>query len=478
MLIKIGNNEYSEAELETLNKAGVLNIAQKNDPASTTPSAQPMHGPLHGNTAQYGPFSAAGVRPQMFSALSRPASWLDIVALEGSDVWNEITEIMTGQLAGGTTNATGFCGNPPVPGWLKTCQQTYSFGKYYVKTDLNVLAYTGLRKNRADVPREILNAGPNVNPLIPSIMFDMSDTNNLLAVELFKIGNSLARTVELVSIQGTAGTDASRTGWWSEFGGLDGQIKTGYTDAVTGVTCPAVDSAVVSFNADVAGTAAGGDGRSLVAVVTETVIGLMDRARDVGMNNVQFAIVMRKEQFRRVVDVWSCNYLSYRCAGAQYAENNTNSADSRALQIEMIQGQYLLIDGMQIPVIFTEGIPNPAVGNAQYQADIFVVPVSWEGMPLIKLQYFDMNNPYLQAKASFTNADAVTVLNNGLFLVGRRDTGLCVEYHFQAMMRLILETPFLAGRIDDVTYTYRVPTRQAIPGSSLYADGGISIRLS
>lgn len=478
MLIKIGNNEYNETELETLNKAGVLNITQKNDPASTTPSAQPMHGPLHGNTAQYGPFSAAGVRPQMFSAMERPATWLDIVAIESSDVWNEITEIMTGQLAGGTTNAASFCGNPPVPGWLKTCQQVYTFGKYYIKTDLNVLAYTGLRKNRADVPRQILNAGPSSHPYIPDLMFNMADTGNLLATELYKIGNSLARTLELVSIQGTAGTDASRTGWWAEFAGLDGQIKTGYVDAVTSVTCPAVDSAVISFNADVAGTAAGGDGRTLVQALSELIWALWDRARNVGMNNVQWAIVMRKEQFRRVVDVWACNYLSYRCAGAQYAENNTNSADSRALQIEMMNGQYLLVDGVQVPVVFSEGIPNPAVGNAQYQADIFVVPVSWEGMPLIKIQHFDMNNPYLAAKSSFTNADAVTTMNNGLFLVGRRDTGLCVEYHFQAMMRLILETPFLAGRLDDVTYTYRAPTRQAIPGSSLYADGGVSIRLS
>lgn len=476
MAIKLNGIEYSEQELEVLSKAGVLSITQKNDPASTTPSAQPMHGPLHGNVAQFGPFSASGVRPQMFSALSRPASWLDIVALEPSTDWNEITEIMTGQLAGGTTNASSFCGNPPTPGWLKTCQQTYAFGRYYVKTDLNVLAYTGLRKNRADVPREILNAGANANPLIPSIMFDMSDTQNLLAVELYKIGNSLSRTLELVSIQGTAATDANRTGWWSEFAGLDKQIKTGYTDAITGVTCPAVDSAVISFNADIGGT--GSDGRTFVAALTELVWGLWDRARDVGMDNVQWAIVMRKEQFRRAVDVWSCSYLSYRCAGAQYNEITNDSANTRALQIEMIQGQYLLVDGVKVPVVFSEGIPNPAVGNNQYQADIYVVPVSWAGMPLVKIQHMDMNNAYLTAKASFTDADSVTVLNNGLYLVGRRDTGLCIEYHFQSMMRLILETPFLAGRLDDVTYTYLAPTRQAIPGSSLYTNGGISIRLS
>src|SRR5690606_30474586 len=41
--IKIGEKEYTPAELEVLSKAGVLNIGEKNTPASTTPGAQTFH---------------------------------------------------------------------------------------------------------------------------------------------------------------------------------------------------------------------------------------------------------------------------------------------------------------------------------------------------------------------------------------------------------------------------------------------------
>jgi hypothetical protein len=64
-------------------------------------------------------------------------------------------------------------------------------------------------------------------------------------------------------------------------------------------------------------------------------------------------------------------------------------------------------------------------------------------------------------------------MNNGMFLVGSRSTGLCKEYHFQARMRLILETPFLAGRLDDIRFTFRAPIRNSDPADTYYyADGG------
>jgi hypothetical protein len=60
--------------------------------------------------------------------------------------------------------------------------------------------------------------------------------------------------------------------------------------------------------------------------------------------------------------------------------------------------------------------------------------------------------------------------------VGKRTTGLGIEWHGQSRMRLILDAPFLSGRVDDVIYTSIDPLRPSIPGVSLYADGGISRR--
>lgn len=477
MLIKIKDKEYNEQELEVLAKAGVLGIAEKNDPASLALTAPALHGPLQGNNAQYGLFSYPGVRPERFSALTRPYSWLDMVSFNRSDFTNEILEIQTGQTAGSTTNAANFCGNPPTVGKLKTCQQTYPFGSYYVKTDLNAIPLIGQRKDRADIPANILNDAEVNNPFIPDIMRRITDTRSQLAYELFRVGIDMERNTEVVSIQGTAGTDNSRTGWFAEFGGLDGLIKTGYTDAVSGVTCPAADSVVENWNSTIGGTHSDGSSRTITDTWFDLMYALRDRADQVGMGSVRHAVVMRKSLFRTFVHSLANNYNFFQVSGAQYAERNGMANDVQTLRREMMAGNYLLDDvGQPVPVVFSEGLAAPAIANNTYNSDVLVVPVSWGGTPLIRMEYFPMDNQYASEFASFVDPDEVQTLNNGMFIVGKRSTGLCMEYHFAARMRLILETPFLAGRIEDVRYTYFAKTRQAIPGSSLYVDGGVSAR--
>lgn len=479
MLIKIKDKEYNEDELAVLSKAGVLEIAQKNDPASTSLTATPaLHGPLQGNDAQFGIFTDEGVRPQRFSAFTRPLSWLDIVNVNRSDYTNEILEIVTGQLsAGSVTNATGFCGNPPVAKGLKVCQQTYTFGDLYVKTNLNAVPLVGQRKNRADIPANILNnVGPN-NPFIPDILTRMTDTRSQLGYELYILGNEVERSTETVSIQGTAGSDNSRFGWFNEYAGLSGLIKDGYTDAKSGVTCPAADSLIESFNALITGTHSDGSSRTFLDTFMETTFALKDIAQGVGMETTQWAIVMRKELFRNVVFQLADNYNFYQVTGGQYEERNLDAREVQALRREMMTRQYLLDSyGMPWPVVFSEGLTNPPVANNTYVSDMLFVPVSWNGTPLLRLEYFPMDNDYAQEFATFVGTNEVQTMNNGMYIVGKRSTGLCMEYHMAARMRLILETPFLAGRIDDIRYTYYAKTRQAIPGSSLYVDGGVSAR--
>lgn len=479
MALNLNGTKYTEKELQTLAKAGVLHIGRKNDPASTTLTAPALHGPFQGNAAQYGLFSYPGVRPERYSALQRPRSMARILRPMASEYTEEILEIATGQTASSGTNPAGFCGNPVTVGQLKTCQQVHKFGSYIIKTDLNAVPLIGQLRNRADVPAEILNAGPAENPLIPDIMFNLRDTRDVLAYELFRIGVDLERQMEQVLIRGqyTGSTQQNFVGFFQEFNGLDQLIKTGYTDAVTGAVCAAADSAIISFNAAVSSTMGGGDGRNIVQAASDLYWALRDRATSVGMEGVDWAIVMRKEQFRAVVEQWACNYATYRCTSGTVGNPfNTDTGDTNALRLEMMNGQYLLHDGIAVPVVFSEGISSPAIANATYEADMYYVPLSWNGAPLLRLEYFDMGNQYATAYRTFVDSDDITVINNGMFIVGVRSTGLCKEYHFASRMRMILETPFLAGRIDNINYTFRAPSREAIPGTSLYVDGGTTYR--
>ncbi len=475
--INIGGVDYTAEQVQALINSGLLGSGQKNDPASTSlGNTSSLQGYLQGSTTTGGVFSAPGVRPERFSAMPYPRTWLPALQVLRSEYDKELLEIQTGQTAGGSTNATGFCGNPPEPGSFKVAQQVYKWGSWYEKTQLNALANIGSLVDRAESAGSLLNYGGSPNPFIPDIARRITDTRNQLQYQMALVGMDIARTLELVSWQGVQGTDANRTGWFSEFNGMDSLIKTGYTDAVSGTLAPALDSIVESFSANLSGTDA--TGRNIVEVINDVWYGLNDRASQVGMDGVEWAIVMRKEQFRALVDVYACNYATYRCQTGGAGDPQTQMAtETQRFRLEMLTGQYLLIDGVRVPVLFSEGIVIDRPALQTYTADMYFVPLSWNGRPLTYLQYFAMDNQYTTQFASLTGASEVTTLNNGLYLVGRRSTGLCLEYHLQSKMRLILETPFLAGRIDSVTFSYYAGTRVGeLTPTYFYQNGGVSYR--
>lgn len=477
MTESVKNRKYSLDEVKEIGEA--LGLIQKHDPASLTLGAPTLHGPSIGGTSttQFGIFSRPGVRPDMFSTFVRPRSLARLLRPERSRYVNENLEVMSGVTAATGSNATGWCGNPPSTGQGKVAQQQYVFGNWYQKTELNAIPNLGQLRNRADVPRDIMNQGPGENPLLPDLMFKLADTESQLQYELWRVGVELERSLEYVLVNGTAGgTDTTNAlGWWSMFAGLSGQIATGKTDSVSGTLVPALDSAVISFNAAVNGTIGGGDGRNLVQALHDLIYGLKQRASGMGMDGVQWAIVMRAEAFRAAVEAYVCNYATYRCSGSQYEEINQDAQVVNSLRLEMMSGQYFLVDDMQVPVIFSEGIVQDIIAANNFESDMMVVPISWQGMPLLRLEYFPMDNQYAAEYASFLDGDDTTTLNNGMFIAGVRSAGFCKEYLFGSKMRLILETPWLAGRIDNLQYVFRAPIRNAYPGDThFYANGGVT----
>jgi len=454
-----------------------LAIALKNDPASTTLPGAQLHGSLQDGSGRYGPLTYPGVRPEMYSAFQRPRSFAGSLPLMPTVYEQSLLEIQTGVTEEGGTNADGYCDDPPGVGALKVCQQIYPLGEYYIKDDLNALPKVGQKRDRADVQRSILNNAPtDVARLIPDAATQLVDTYSQLAYEMYKVGVSAERDLCNVVIQGdSTQTGANRQhGWIGEFDGLDKQIKTGYTDAQTGDACPAADSYVGSFNAAIDGTDAT-TSRNIVEFVTDMVEGIEARAADVGMGGTVFQFVMRRDLFKPLTEVWSCNYLTSRCSITDNAAQRQDAALVRMMLDGMQAGQYLLINGVQYPVQFDECVERDTLGNQYYKSDMYFVPMMWGGRPLTYLDYFDMNNQYNLEYGNFLSK-SVERMNGGLWLVGERDTGFCFEHLYALRMRLILDTPFLAGRVDDIWYNYYAPSREAIPGSSLYVDGGTTLR--
>jgi hypothetical protein len=453
---------------------------EKHTPASTTLTGRPLHGPsdtTFRGPNNYGIFSYPGVRPQRFTTLVRPNSLASLLAqnIQKSNYTEEILEVMTGVTAAAGTNSTSWCGTPPTVGEAKVCQQIYKFGNYHVRSHLNAIPEKGQLRNRAEVPAEIYNLGTEANPLIPDLLFRMADPLDAMAYEFFLVGVQAERVLDEVLIQGLASNAANNIhGWSLEFDGIDRQIRTGYTDRLTSTTCPAMDSIVETFSAAVGGTNALSE--NMVHVLSKVFRGLKNRARKMQMQGTSWAIVMREELFFALVDAYSCLYHRYKCSGSQYEENNIDQVTTNQLRLAMLEGEYLLIDGMQIPVVFSEGIEQSTVASNTFQSDLYVLPLSWMGIPLSRLEYFPMDNQYIQAFNDYA-MDSPVAINNGLWLVGHASTPLCREYHFASKMRFILETPFLAARVDNIQYSFNAEIRNAIPDASYYKDGGVSRRI-
>jgi hypothetical protein len=456
----------------------------KHTPASTTPTGYQLHGPLQMG-AYYGPLTYPGVRPEMYSAMTHPLTAALVLdgAMERSEFTDQLLEIQTGVTAADTsgTAPTTYCGNPFTTGQGKFCTQKYIFGEYFIKDALQVIPKIGQLRNRADVPKQILNTPPQLNPLLPEAMYGFpDDSQSQLRYGFYLVGVSMERDLEYMLVQGSSAGGAY-SHFMSQFNGLDQLIKTGYADAVTNRLCPALDSAVIDFSADVTGTTTGGGGtgRSISQALNGLLYSLNLTAMKGGFSGVQHMILMRPELFYEVAQQIACNYSLNRCNTSPTINSsfpmNQDATKTNDMLYAMMNGQFLWANGRQYPVILSEGVAQQALAADTFASNAYVVPVSWAGSRLLRLEYFPMDNPYISEYSGFLNPNT-EVMNGGLWLAAARDNGFCKEHLFAARMRLILETPWLAGRIDDVQYTYSAPegTHNALPDGSYHYDGGMT----
>lgn len=473
------NRSHLNEAVKMAQKAG-YQVGYKNDPGSTSLANTPaLQGPLQGNPSVGGAFATPGVRPQRFSAMPRVLTLATLLTPEPNEFYNEKIGIVTGATDATGSNPDSFCGDPPQTGALKRCIQNYQFGKWYMGTHLNDLNDIGLLYDRADVPGEILNSAPEMYPLVPDIMWRLVDTRSQLQYELWLQGVAMERAIEPVLVNGNPALSNAQTqrGFIKEFLGLSSQIKTGYVDSDSGLACAAADSIVINFGTNIGGTIGGGDGRTITTTIGDLVYAAKRRAARVGMQGTEWAFIMPEELFRAITDYYANTYLTSRFQAATLTAGSPVvqiATDTDARRLEMLNGNFLLVEGVPYPVVFSDGMQFDGQGANTYISDLFFVPLSWAGRKLLRLEYFNLGNQYIQEFAGFLNPDRRRVINNGLYAMTYRSTGNCDQYLFSAQMRLILETPFLAGRIDNIQYQYLADTRRAIPGQSLYANGGIS----
>lgn len=436
---------------------------EKAEPANAM-GAQRLHG-------LGGLFSGPGLEREVITAAVRPYGIGAMLPLLPSVNEDPRFMAITGISAPNGAQPASAC-LPAPTSYMKTCQLTAYFGLKRFDTETIEFDKVMLKVNRGDLTDLVLygrllgidNLGPELTE---------ADVLNIVTkAEMVKTGVQFERALNIDMWQGTvaAGT----------FPGLDAQIVTGQVDAATGTACPSLDSDVKDFNYD----DVGGNARDIVEYVSMLEYYLTNNAEGSGVDPVQWVIAMRPQLWYELSAVWPCRYMTNRCsnlAGTSVAVINDNV--NIAMRDDLRKRKVLPINGREYPVILDTGIfehnnqNNANLQPGQYASSLYMVPLTISGdFPVTYREFIDYRQG--AGDVSLLNGNQQFWTDNGIYswaFVG--NNYWCYYLGAKTEQRVVLRTPWLAGKIQRIRYTPLQHVREPDPDSPYWVDGGVSMRL-
>ncbi|HLE04563.1 MAG TPA: hypothetical protein VI729_08145 [Anaerolineales bacterium] len=442
----------------------------KHDASGTPQVAGYTHGPG-------GVLSFPGVDPDVFHTIVGNKGILGQIPTKGSLYTNPTYYTITGVQGTSGSEKNYVCADAPTAGLMKACLLTSVFGRYERATPELEINRLGALVDRAD-PMDLRLWGSPIHTSGPFASPPHSPANpadllrNEVSRKFWELNVAMHR---LLNQQLWTGNPVNNTGGggYKELTGLQLLVNTGYNDAETAQACPSLDSDLKNFN--YRRIDAAGNGTLLVDAISTMYHFVKDLADRTGMMPVRWVFAMRAELFWEITKVWPCSYLTYRCQVTGNEQVQINAADQVRFRDEMRAGSYLLIDGERVEVVLDDGIPeatnttNANVTSGCFASDIYLLPMSViGGQSSLYLEYFEYSNP------SITDALGNLVLGRieGAFLVWPRQTNQCVVWQEKIEPRLVLRTPWLAGRLQNVQYCPLQHTREPFPTDPYFVDGG------
>ena len=436
---------------------------------------------------QHGPgglLTWPGVDPDVYTTiLGTLPGIMNNIPTVGTVMMNPTYQILTGvQADPDQDEPDGICDDAIVGGLMKGGLVTAPFGRFQRATREVSLHRLGQRIDRSD-PLDLRLVGnlqgstpfggaevAGLGPIGTDVLVnEMSRLYYERAVSMYRL---LSRQVWTGNPANTPNPEAHTV----EFAGLDLLVNTGHVDARTNTSLPSLDSDVKDFA--YANVREAGD--ELVNALTYMARYVRSIAERTGVSPVRWAFVMRETLFYELTAVWPCSYYTALCnfGDPDSTRLNLNSTDLITARDDMRNGRYLLIDGIRYDVILDDGITedtnttNANVASGSFASDIYLLPLSvMGGRSVLYFEYFQWQNPSIN-----------TALNSGLLLA--RAMGPWLEtvsqknwcFKFQTMIepRLILRTPWLAGRLTNVQYTPLQHTRDPFPDEPYFVNGGVT----
>lgn len=421
-----------------------------------------------------GIFSEAGVNPNVYSAIVRPNTFLGAIPLVQTMYSNELTTILTAQAATAGTNPTSIAGDPVTPGLLQKATIARRLATMFIGSNPVDVSSIGLLQDRADQERIILNAA-SANPLIPDILARGNvNFRSEAAHQLFRLGLAAERAMASIAVAGNSAlTDTSATrGWLREFDGLDRIVTGGITD-VSGIRADAADSLVVNWGTTLGAT--GINGKRFGRALYEAIYSRLILAMNTGIPVTRWALVMDRRLFIEAAFELAAYYVTVKLSDASSSTPQQREMDVIEQRYNaMVNGLYLTIGDLNMPVLFTDGTEVSTGSGGTLSASLYFVALEEAGTPITYLEYFPMNNNFIDEFNALSNTTNRSVLNNGLYMLAARSTGFTDQLLLTAKLRLMCRAPFLCARLDGIVFNSPLGIRVAQPGLTQYFNGGVS----
>jgi hypothetical protein len=450
----------------------VLSKALSTKEATGTPAGPYLHGPG-------GMFGIAGIDRDIISARVQPIGLASMLPAVPSVYMNPLFGYITGFLAGTGTEPDGVCSEPPAAGRMKTCLQTAQFGRFSRKTRELDIDRVGQLTNRGEMTDLRIVNDPLVNDL-GGIFPNLPQQQQMLAgrdvlERMLEVGiefqNWLCRTLWTGNPQNN-----TANGGYKEFPGFTTLVGANKVDAETNVTCPALYSDVKDYQykqvaSDVAPT--------IDRYISELFRILGRNAQGMNFGMVEWVIAMRTDLFYELTAFWPCKYSTDRCTNTAI-DRTADLYQMTQLRDDMRNGNYLLVDGVKRPVVLDDCIPEFSSGDTVrvpvgcYSSDIYIIPLTVRsGVPVTFWEYYDYSaNPGTMTAVNDGRASNRFWTDGGRYMWTWAEYNWCITHMMKVEPRVVLKTPQLAGRLNNVVYCPLQHSRNANPSDPYFMDGG------
>lgn len=425
-----------------------------------------------------GLFDVPGLENEVISTHVTPMGLGAALPAFASDLEDPLFPFITGWQASNGAQAVYPCEDAPRT-FMKGGNLTAQFGRISYMTN-TIEVDKILRRSRSSSSDLMLIGGMLGNDTFAAGNFPDNPLNSVVRQEMVGVGVQFERSLASMLWQGAIANNTAGGGYM-EFPGLDSQIVTGQVDATTNTAMPAADSLVMNF----AYNYVDGTVLDIVEYLSNMERYMNHLASRTRLAPVTWALVMRPEMWEYLSAVWPCRYNTNRCSdigGNQVVVMNDDG--NIRMRDAMRQGNYIDINGRRYRVIEDDGIyeqNNANDGNVpagSYASTIYWLPLNLRGnMPATFWQYIDYTQVNMELAPMGQGRQHMGFWSDGgKFLWTTDYVKWCLDMQAKIEPRVVLRTPQLAAKLQNVMYSPIVHNRDWDPDSPYWVNGGVSIR--